>query len=104
MKTEHSFFSRKSDTTIMRRTADDSPLDTKIQQKKMKIEENQTLMAPNQHSFVMNYVIDSIRCFSLAKSNLLIEGKNVGIPKIFQPLSTHTNFCSMAHLIPFGID
>lgn len=75
MKTEHSFFSRKSDTTIMRRTADDSPLDTKIQQQKMKIEENQTLMAPNQHSFVMIYVIDSIRCFSLAKSNLLIEGK-----------------------------
>lgn len=84
MKTEHSFFSRKSDTTIMRRTADDSPLDTKIQQQKMKIEENQTLMAPNQHSFVMNYVIDSIRCFSLAKSNLLIEEKTLEFRKYFQ--------------------
>lgn len=51
-----------------------------------------TLMAPNQHSFVMNYLIDSIRFFSLAKKKLICLQKGWNFQKYFTCFRVHTIF------------
>lgn len=62
------------------------------------------LMAPNQHSIVMNCVIDSIRCdsFPLAKTNPLIalkERKNLIVVLEFRNFSTFFYLFHHFHLV-----